>query len=181
MTGDTDLDLPDEMFLVRVDHEETGDMRETLSFSRSPTVLLTFAANRFTRMASKIYQERYGLGAMDWRMLVMLTREPGATAARASETIGIDKAAISRCLHRLEGKDLVRAGALHANGRSRGWYLTAAGQTLHDTILREALERQRRLFQGFSKAEVEALCDMLQRFLENQKTLMADTTDPASE
>ena len=169
-------DLPDDLFLVRVaDDEDPDTLRETLSFSRSPTVLLTFAANRFTRAAARLYQARYDIGAMDWRMLVMLTRAPGATAARASETIGIDKGAVSRCLRNLQDKGLAAPGDLHANGRSRGWHLTPAGQALHDTILREALDRQRRLFAGFEPEEVRALCDMLQRFLTNLDDLKSET------
>lgn len=168
------LDLPDELFLVRVDDENGEDYRETLSFTRSPTVLLTFAANRFTRAASRVYQENYGLGAMDWRMLVMLTREPGATLSHSSKIIGIDKGAVSRSLHRLLEQELVQQGDLHANGRSRGWRLTAQGHDLHKRILREALERQKKLFSGFNPDEISSLCNMLTRFLGNLEDLQAE-------
>ncbi len=168
---ETPRDLPDELFLVSVEDEAV--VRKTLSFSRSPTVLLTFAANRFTRAAAKVYLERFGIGAMDWRMLVMLTREPGATVTRSSDITGIDKGAVSRCLHRLLEKQLVSQGELHANGRSRGWRLTEAGHALHERVLSEALERQRKLFDGFSPEEIETLCDMLSRFLTNLEGLQA--------
>ncbi|MCA1243308.1 MarR family winged helix-turn-helix transcriptional regulator [Stappia stellulata] len=167
-----ETDLPDELFLVTMEDDDQA-ARSTLSFSRSPTVLLTFAANRFGRAASRIYQERYGVGVMDWRMLVMLTREPGATVTLSSETIGIDKAAVSRCLQRLHEKGLVSQGPVHANGRSRGWSLTEKGHALHATILAEALERQRHLFAGFSPEEIATLCGMLTRFLENLSALQA--------
>lgn len=174
MTDDQKRDdiegLPDELFLTHGEGENPLSS-PTLSFRRSPTVLLTFAANRFTRLSSKVYSERYGLGAMDWRMLVMLTREPGATLVRSSDVIGIDKAAVSRCLKRLEAAGLVRPGKLHANGRSRSWWLTPAGQDLHDRILAEALERQRKLLHGFSQDEVTQLCDYLRRFLDNLEAL----------
>ena len=91
-----------EMFLV-----ETEDGARTLSFSRTPTVLLTFAANLFTRQSAAALTKEFGIGAMDWRMLVMLTRHPGASVAQSAETIGIDKAAISRSLQRLSKKGLV--------------------------------------------------------------------------
>lgn len=160
-------DLADDLFLVQIEDEEEGTSRETLSFSRSPTVLLTFAANRFTRSAARVYQKRYGLGATDWRMLVMLTSEPGATAARSSEIIGIDKAAISRSLHHLLKKKLVKQGPLQANGRSREWRLTEEGHALHREILSEALARQRKLFADFTEEEVTSFCSMLLRFLKN--------------
>lgn len=164
-------DLPDELFLVQVESDDGRTANETLSFTRSPTVLLTFAANRFTRAAARAYQERYGVGAMDWRMLVMLTREPGATLARSAEVIGIDKGAVSRSLRRLQEKKLAACGDLHRNGRSRGWRLTRRGKELHDKILADALHRQRRLLDGFDVGELAALCDMLRRILKNLETL----------
>ena len=159
--------LPDALFLVAAEDPETGESHETLSFSRAPTVLLTFAANRFTRAASRDWQTHFGLGAMEWRMMVMLTREPGSTAARAAEVTGVDKGAVSRSLHGLKAQGLAQPGALQANGRSRGWRLTEAGRAMHARMLERALARQRRLLEGFAPAEVEALCGMLARFLDN--------------
>ncbi len=169
--------LPDELFLVQVEEGDAAP-HTTLSFSRSPTVLLTFAANRFTRAASRIYQERYGIGAMDWRMLVMLTREPGATISRSSEVIGIDKAAVSRSVQRLRKLRLVSQGELQANGRSRGLKLTQKGHALHERILREALDRQKKLLKGFSPEETTMLCDMLTRFLHNLEDLQKNLVEP---
>ncbi|RYH02122.1 MarR family transcriptional regulator [Salipiger sp. IMCC34102] len=168
-------DQPDDLdsyFLVETEDED-GHRARTLSFSRSPTVLLTFAANRFTRAASKIYAETYGIGVVDWRMLVMLTRQPGATVTEAANTIGIDKGAVSRCVSRLEKMNLAHKGELHANGRSRGFWLTEEGRRLHDRILTEALGRQHLLLDGFSIEEIEVFNDMLRRFLHNLDKLNA--------
>ncbi|WP_424988457.1 MarR family winged helix-turn-helix transcriptional regulator [Microbulbifer sp. S227A] len=160
-------DLPDDLFTVQLEDPDTGEIRETLSFERSPTVLLNFAAGRFARYGVPIFAEKLGLPAMDWRMLVMFTQEPGATAARACETTGFDKGAISRSIHRLEKAGHVRSGDLHSNGRSRGWYLTEAGKQLHDKGLKISIERQKDLFRGFEMHEIETLCDLLRRFLVN--------------
>ena len=159
-----DLHETDDLeFLVTVG--ETG--AQTLSFDRSPTVLLTFAANRFTRAAARFYQDRYGIGAMDWRMLVMLTREPGSSVSHAGRTIGIDKGAVSRSLKRLEAKGL----AAPAGGNRSDWVLTPEGQALHAEILEVALERQRKLLKGLSKSDVETLTRCLGQFLVNLSDL----------
>jgi DNA-binding MarR family transcriptional regulator len=162
--AETDL-LSDEMFLVTVGEQEHE--YRTLGFSRTPTVLLTFAANRFTRSAARLYQRRFGIGAMDWRMLVMLTRAPGSSVAQASKTIGIDKGAVSRSLARLEEKGLVQAECNAPDARRRDWTLTPQGQALHDEILQVALSRQKQLLDGFSPDEVTAFNDYLKRFLAN--------------
>lgn len=151
--------LPDEMFLVT---PEPGGMA-TLSFCKSPTVLLTFAANRFTRKTSRLNQDQFGIGAMDWRMLVMLTREPGSTVSHAGRTIGIDKAAVSRSLRRLEAKGLVAPSEQNANK----WHLNEEGRALHAQMLAVALQRQRQLLDGLSRQEVEQFSRCLSVFLEN--------------
>lgn len=156
----------DDMLLVDVEGPD-GARRRTLSFTRAPTVLLTFAANRYTRSVSRIYQDRFGIGAMDWRMLVMLTREPDSSVSHASRTIGIDKAAVSRSLTRLEQRGLVRAEAPGPDGRRRLFRLTDAGRAMHDEVLALAMERNRALFKGFSADEMTMMAGLLTRFLDN--------------
>ncbi|MEO9601563.1 MarR family transcriptional regulator [Parasphingorhabdus sp.] len=169
--------LPSTMFLSDVEDEKTGELMQTISLSRSPLALLSFAANRFTGAASAYFQEQNDLGSVDWRMLFMLAQQPGITAARASETIVVDKGSVSRCLHRLAKNDLAYAGELHANGRSRGWYLTDSGRKMHDKILHVALEKQQQLLQGFAPAEVDQLCTLIQRFLENLEAVESEPDD----
>lgn len=160
-------DLPDDLFLVHPDGSEHGPASATLSFRRSPTVLLNFAGNRFTRSAARFYQQEFGLGAMDWRMLVMLTREPGSSVSHAARTIGIDKAAVSRSLQRLESAGLAQAETPAGDERRKTWSLTPDGIALHARVLPAALARQRALLKGFSAEEVATLTGFLNRMLDN--------------
>jgi len=170
--------LSDDMFLIAPGEAPEGPARPTLSFTRTPTVLLAFAANRFTRAASREYQEKFGIGAMDWRMLVMLAREPGSTVSHAARTIGIDKAAVSRSLRRLEQVGLADAAPAPRDDRRKSWGLTAAGNALHDRILAHALKRLRRLLAGFDPEEVEALTGYLARLLDNLDAAFCDDAPP---
>lgn len=174
MAGDDAL--PDELFLVAVD-EAGGESVSTLSFSRSTTVLLTFAANRFTRAAARQYQQQFGIGAMDWRMLVMLTRHPGSSVALASKTTGIDKAAVSRSLARLQDKGLAYAQSQASDPRRKDWFLSEAGEALHAEMLAVALQRQKALLDGFDQSEVEQLNHYLRRVLDNLGRLNASSQD----
>lgn len=166
--------LEDAMFLVDVFDDGNGKNVQTLSFSRAPTVLLTFAANRYTRRTSRFYQEHFGIGAADWRMLVMLTRQPGASVAISSKTIGIDKGAVSRSLARLEKNDLAYAEVLGNDTRRRQWYLTEKGKDLHAKILAIALKRQAQLLDGMSHDDIATLNGLLARMLQN----MDNMSDP---
>ncbi|MEP2716875.1 MarR family winged helix-turn-helix transcriptional regulator [Pseudophaeobacter sp.] len=160
-------DLPDDMFLVTADGSADDPAAPTLSFRNSPVVLVSFAGNRFTREATRAYQAEFDIGVMDWRMLVMLTRSPGCSVAQAARLTGIDKAAVSRSLQRLEENGLAEAAVLGGDERRKSWSLTPQGQDLHGQILPRALERQRDLLKGFSPQEVRAFTGYLQRFLDN--------------
>lgn len=162
--------LPDEMFLVTADGSPDDPAAPTLSLRSSPVVLVTFAGNRLTREATRAYQAEFGIGVMDWRMLVMLTRSPGCSVAQAARVTGIDKAAVSRSLQRLESNDLAISETLGGDERRKSWSLTPKGQTLHGRILPRALERQNKLLRGFSQDDITRFTDYLQRFLVNIET-----------
>ena len=158
------MSLDTDFFL---NEESDAGQGKTLEFDRNPTVLLVFAANRFTRSAARFYQDEFGIGAMDWRMLVMLTKERDIPVARASKVIGIDKAAVSRSLGRLAEKGLAQFATPQGDSRRKTWSLTGKGVDLHAVILKEALNRQEKLLQGFSKEEVLLFNGFLKRLQDN--------------
>lgn len=162
--------LPDDMFLVTATGSAEDPAAPTLSLRNSPVVLVTFAGNRLTREATRAYQAEFGIGVMDWRMLVMLTRSPGCSVAQAARLTGIDKAAVSRSLQRLESTGLAQSEAQSGDERRKSWSLTPKGQDLHGRILPRALERQQDLLKGFTPEETAQFITYMQRFLANIET-----------
>lgn len=170
-------DLADALFLVDVEDPETGETFQTLSISRTPAMLLSFAANKFTEAASAYFKDNFDLGPVDWRMLFLLARMPGITAIQAAKTIGVDKGTVSRSVGRLSKTELIITGELHANGRSRSLFLSPTGRVLHDKILAEAVSQQTHLLKGFSVSEISSFCDMLLRFTQNLEELTQSDRD----
>jgi DNA-binding MarR family transcriptional regulator len=148
-----------------------GNGNRTLELEHNPTVLVVWAANRFNRLASRYYQTHFGISAMDWRMLVMLCKEPDIAVSEASALIGYDKGAVSRSLQALEEMKLVKSQVVGSNARNKRWRLTPKGQRMHDKILVAALERQNQLLEGFGPDEVQSFNRMLHRFLGNLDAL----------
>ncbi|UYP17906.1 MarR family transcriptional regulator [Rhodococcus sp. Z13] len=159
-------DALDRFFVEEVTSGD-GTSSASLNLNDNPTVLLVWAANSFNRIASRHYQNTYGISAMDWRMLVMLCKEPDVPVTAASPAVGYDKGAVSRALSKLEKLGLAEAKANGTNPRSRLWHLTPAGYELHDRILRDAIERHKRTLDGFTPEEVNTFNDLLRRFREN--------------
>lgn len=169
--------ISEALFLVDVEDPETGATFQTLSISRTPAMLLSFAANKFTEAASAFFKDNFDLGPVDWRMLFLLARMPGVTAIQAAKTIGVDKGTVSRSVGRLSKTELIVAGELHANGRSRSLSLSQTGRQLHDRILAEAIDQQMHLLKGFTLSEINVFCDMLLRFTQNQEDLIQSSRD----
>ncbi|GAB2832432.1 hypothetical protein GCM10027073_71040 [Streptomyces chlorus] len=160
----------DEFFVEEVEVGD-GEKSKTLNLADNPTVLLVWAANRFNRSFSRHYQNEFGISAMEWRMLVMLCKEPDVPVTAASPAVGYDKGAVSRSLSKLAKLGLAEAKVLGNNPRNRLWHLTPAGYELHDRILKSALERHKQVLAGFTPQDVEKFNEMLRLFGENAENL----------
>ncbi len=163
---------PPEAYLVDVEDPMTGETFQTLSMTRTPAMLMSFAANKFTEAASNYFSQNFGLGTVDWRMLLLLARRTGITSSQAAQTIGVDKGTVSRSVSRLTKSKLILLGELHPNGRSRGLSLSPSGRALHDKVLEAATSQNLHLMKGFEPAEVAVFCDMLLRFTQNLNDLI---------
>jgi DNA-binding MarR family transcriptional regulator len=125
--------------------------------------LLLFISNRLTNSGSATYRRRFGIGMMDFRIMAMLSLEPGASGARIAEVIALDKAAVSRTLKSLERRGFVTAKP--GLGRARVLTLTAEGRAVYKKMWTIAQERERRLLINLSPKEQEVLRDLLRRLL----------------
>jgi DNA-binding MarR family transcriptional regulator len=135
-------------------HPSTIDIDRFLPFS------LTTVTNRLSRGDSRRYLREFGVGIIEWRILVALATEPGATANHVSAMIAVDKAAVSRSLARMEAMGLVTN---ERRGRRSVLQLTEKGLDLHDRITTIATDREQRLLSGFSDIERDQLLAMLNR------------------
>jgi len=139
--------------------------------------LLTFISNRVTNSASATYRRRFDIGVLDFRVMVMLSIEPGASGARIAEVIDLDKAAVSRTLNSLHRRGLITAAPGH--GRARILALTAAGEAVYGRVRQVAMERERRLLADLSVEDREILRELLRRVLAATPRLTELAKEPA--
>ena len=136
---------------------------EQIDLERFVPALLTFISNRVTNSASATYRRRFDIGVLDFRVMVMLSIEPGASGARIAEVIDLDKAAVSRTLNSLHRRGLISAAPGH--GRARILALTAAGEATYGKVRQVAMERERLLLADLSAEDRETLRGLLRRLL----------------
>jgi DNA-binding MarR family transcriptional regulator len=134
-----------------------------LDLARYVPGLLNFLSNKLSAGASKCYRKHFGVGVVEWRMLSMLAVENGISANRICQVIGLDKGAVSRALQGLEVSGYITTAVDHRDARRYTVSLTTQGRALHDRIFEVAMERERRLLDDFTPAEVDQLVEMLGR------------------
>ena len=149
--------------------------RFVITGARCVPGMLNRLSNKLSASASALYLERFGMGVLEWRVMVAIAAEPGVSGHRISQIFGLDKATVSRGISRLD-----HAGYLEwsGSGRQRCPALSPSGWRLYDRIVPIALERERQLLQGLSAEEHDLLIDLLHRLLANLPRVNAYVPPP---
>lgn len=132
---------------------------------------LVVLANGVVWSQSRFYLEHYGCGINEVRLVTVLAHSPGLTAQGLCKVLLMNKSIVSRSLAEIVAKGYVGA---EGKSRDRRYRLTATGLALNAKIVRIAFQRERRLLEGFTPREREALLGYLGRLLNN----LDQATDP---
>ncbi|MCB8877381.1 MarR family winged helix-turn-helix transcriptional regulator [Acidisoma silvae] len=130
-----------------------------ISADRYVPGLLRAVANKLEGGTSRFLRMHYGIGLSEWYMLAALAAAPGISSPEIAKAAGLDKAAISRGLTRMEEQKLV--ASRNGSGRSRVTSLTVKGRRLYDRIAEVALVREEQLLSQFSVKDVDSLISLL--------------------
>jgi DNA-binding MarR family transcriptional regulator len=152
---------------ARVQELKAVELAASDDFGRSISYLIGAISNILSIGGSRLYRRAYNIGLTEWRLMWILAIAPRITAQRASQIMGVDKAAISRALAGLERRQLVRVAPEPSDSRQRIIELSESGAQLHSQIIIIAKERERRLLAPFTKDEVRILARLLRRMHAN--------------
>ncbi len=124
---------------------------------------LSVLANTVSSALAGAYARRFGLSIPQWRVIAVLARVPGLSAADVAERTAMDKVAVSRAV-----MGLTRAGrvsrTLAAHDKRRSVLsLTARGRAVYRRIVPLALAYERRLLAELSPAEQSQFETLLAR------------------
>lgn len=124
----------------------------TIAIERFVTFQVNQLSTSLERQWARTMRDDAGIGLSQWRILAML--EGGsATFARLVETIGIDKALMSRSTRDLEAAGLVSVSPTPGDARSLTLAVTAKGRRLLKRMMPLALRRQHHLLSALTHEE----------------------------
>lgn len=127
---------------------------------------LSVVSNLVSQGIATTYQESHELTVTEWRIIAVLGRFPGITAASVVERTAMDKVAVSRAVRRLLERALIERCANDSDRRCLDLYLSDKGRKIYDQVAPAALEFERKLLNTLSAEErsaLEALLDKLGR------------------
>lgn len=145
--------------------------RKVINLENYCTYFFIVTANRLSRGASAIYREKFGLGVVEWRCMVMLALQDCVSAARISEVSSINKSLVSRSLAKLEKLKYVEDYYQSTKRKPRLLQFTTAGRDVYNQMLELTLLREKKFRKGLSIEETRELLRMLKILFNNADEL----------
>lgn len=138
---------------------------------------LMVLANLLKRGAILRYKRLAGLSSVEFGLVASMGRRPPMSVISLAEAVGMDKGQISRALAELVARKLVAKAVNPRDNREVLVCLSRTGLAAHDTIVAGAQERNRRLLEQLSAAELEVLLAQIDRLTETASEMLAGEKD----
>jgi DNA-binding MarR family transcriptional regulator len=124
---------------------------------------LSVLSNLVSASIAESYSRRYGLSISEWRVMAVLGRFPGLSAAEVADRTAMDKVAVSRAVNRLIASGRVRRGTDAEDRRRSVLDLTTDGRQIYQRITPVLLRYERELLETLPKPERRQLVDLLRQ------------------
>ena len=125
---------------------------------------LSVLSNTVSGRIAKSYEQQFQLTIAEWRVMAVLGRFPGLTAAEVTERTAMDKVQVSRAVSRLKDTNRIEQRAVEGDRRARHLFLTEQGHDVYAEIVPLARDYETRVTAGLNAAErvqLERLLDKL--------------------
>ena len=144
---------------------------QALSLEHFIPYRLSVLANTVSTALAGAYERRFGLTIPQWRVIAVLARVPGLSAADVAERTAMDKVAVSRAVLGLTRAGRVSRKLASSDRRRSVLSLTARGRAVYRRIVPLALAYERRLMAELSPAEQSQFETLLLRLQKRSRQL----------
>jgi len=110
------------------------------------------------------YQDQFGINISEWRVLVILYKNPDITAKKIAQLSEMDKVRISRTLKSLLEKDYVEQRPHPLDARAKNYQLNGRGKYLMRAVIPDALRYEEELLSQLSADERDQLSHLIGKF-----------------
>jgi DNA-binding MarR family transcriptional regulator len=132
---------------------------------------LSVLTNVVSGAIATAYQQRFGLGIPEWRVIAVLARHPGLSAAEVAACTRMDAVAVSRAVTRLARSGRLRRTVSAEDRRRSVLRLSAAGRSVYRRIAPLALAYERELLACLDPREAAALDSIIGKLTQRAHAL----------
>jgi DNA-binding MarR family transcriptional regulator len=132
---------------------------------------LSVLSNTVSSRIAKSYAARFQLTIPEWRVMAVLGRFPGLTAAEVTERTAMDKVQVSRAVARLKETHRIEQRAVEGDRRARHLFLTEGGHEVYAEIVPLARDYEQRVTAPLSAAERAQLDRLLDKLTAAARSL----------
>ena len=125
---------------------------------------LSVLSLKISKGIAEHYQDQFGINISEWRVLVLLYKNPDITAKMIAELSQMDKVRISRTVKSLLQKDYIKQSQHPLDARAKVYELNKRGQYLMRAVIPDALRYEERLLSQLSEPEREQLSHLIGKF-----------------
>jgi len=122
---------------------------------------LSVLSNTVSDAIASLYSERFHLTSPEWRVMAVLGRYPGLSAAEVAQRTAMDKVAVSRAVARLVKAGRVTRDTAATDRRRSELSLSAAGHDVYRRVVPMARQFERKLLAALTASEREDLSLLL--------------------
>ena len=141
-----------------------ADPSRPLDLERFLPYRLSVLANTMSAAIAGAYAERFQLSIPEWRVIAVLARAPGLSAAQVAERTAMDKVAVSRAVASLARARRIERSVEESDRRRSHLALTARGLAVYEEVVPWALAYEEAVLRGVpvrARVKLAALLDDL--------------------
>lgn len=128
-------------------------------------------SNRISTTIAKLYSERFDLTIPEWRIIVILSRYPGISAADLTHHTEMDKVAVSRAVTRLLKKARITRTVALDDRRRSVLNLSDEGKQIVAEIMPLALAYESELTRVISESDLQTLHGLIEKLTRQAESL----------
>ncbi|MEL7310121.1 MAG: MarR family transcriptional regulator [Pseudomonadota bacterium] len=152
---------------------ESPSNRPALALEDFLPYRLSILSNTVSGTIASAYDRRFNLSIPEWRVMAVVARSPGLSAAQVAARTLMDKVAVSRAVAKLLKQGRITREFADQDKRRSILNLSADGREVYEMVVPMALKLEADLLEGFTTEEIETLNLLLDRMLARMRMLGA--------
>lgn len=125
---------------------------------------LSVLSLKISKGIAEHYQDQFGINISQWRVLVILYKNPDITAKKIAQLSQMDKVRISRTLKSLVQKKYLNQSTHPLDARAKNYELNERGRYLMRAVIPDALRYEEELLKKLSEDERQQLQHLISKF-----------------